>query len=106
MRWRPAAWCWPPTLPPVREVIEPGQNGLVEPLFDVDRLTETALRVLDDPATFAPLGRAARETIEEKYSLEVCIPPLAEFFESVAAKKTARVNQPLRARANRSGVTE
>ena len=47
-------------VPPVREVIEPGQNGLIEPLFDVDRLTETALRVLDDPAAFAPLGRAAR----------------------------------------------
>ena len=47
-------------VPPVREVIEPGQNGLVEPLFDVERLTETALRVLDDPAAFAPLGDAAR----------------------------------------------
>ncbi len=71
-------------VPPVREVIEPGQNGLVEPLFDVERLTETALRVLADPAEFAPLGRAARRTIEENYSLETCIPPLGAFFESVA----------------------
>jgi glycosyltransferase involved in cell wall biosynthesis len=71
-------------VPPVREVIEPGQNGLVEPLFDVDRLTETALRVLGDPAAFAPLGRAARRTIEEKYSLDACIAPLAGFFERVA----------------------
>ncbi len=31
-------------VPPVREVIEPGVTGLVEPLFDVDRLTATALR--------------------------------------------------------------
>jgi glycosyltransferase involved in cell wall biosynthesis len=68
-------------VPPVREVIEPGQNGLLEPLFDVERLTETALRVLDDPAEFAPLGRAARRTTEERYSLEVCVPPLKEFFE-------------------------
>jgi glycosyltransferase involved in cell wall biosynthesis len=70
---------------PVREVIRPGENGLVEPLFDVERLTETALKVLDDPAEFAPLGRAARRTIEEHYSLEVCIPPLKDFFERVAA---------------------
>ena len=48
-------------VPPVREVIEPGQNGLIEPLFDVDRLTETALRVLGDPAEFAPLGRGLAE---------------------------------------------
>jgi glycosyltransferase involved in cell wall biosynthesis len=75
-------------VPPVREVIEPGRNGLVEPLFDVERLTETALRVLTDPAAFAPLGRAARQTIEEKYSLDVCIPPLGDFFERVVNEKT------------------
>jgi glycosyltransferase involved in cell wall biosynthesis len=73
-------------VPPVRELIEPGQNGLVEPLFDVERLTETALRVLADPAAFAPLGRAARRTIEESYCLETCIPPLADFFERVVNK--------------------
>jgi glycosyltransferase involved in cell wall biosynthesis len=73
-------------VPPVREVIEPGQNGLIEPLFDVDRLTETALRVLEDPAAFSPLGLAARKTIEQNYSLEVCFPPLAQFLERVAAK--------------------
>jgi glycosyltransferase involved in cell wall biosynthesis len=70
----------------VREVIEPGRNGLLEPLFDIEGLTETALHVLERPAEFAPLGRAARQTIEEKYRLDVCIPPLAKFFESVAAK--------------------
>lgn len=73
-------------VPPVREVIRPGENGLVEPLFDVERLTETALAVLDDPAVFAPLGRAARQTIEERYGLETCIPPIKEFFERVAAR--------------------
>ena len=73
-------------VPPVREVIRPGQNGLVEPLFDVERLTETALKVLEDPAAFAPLGQAARRTIEEQYSLELCIPPLKDFFERVAAQ--------------------
>jgi glycosyltransferase involved in cell wall biosynthesis len=72
-------------VPPVREVLRPGENGLVQPLFDVERLTETALEVLDDPAEFAPLGRAARRTIEESYGLESCIPPLKGFFERVAA---------------------
>jgi glycosyltransferase involved in cell wall biosynthesis len=73
-------------VPPVREVIRPGENGLVEPLFDVERLTETALRVLDDPVEFAPLGQAARRTIEESYSIEVCIPRLNEFFARVASR--------------------
>jgi glycosyltransferase involved in cell wall biosynthesis len=71
---------------PVREVIEPGQNGLVAPLFDVDRLTEAALAVLDDPTAFAPLGQVARRTIEEKYSVDVCIPPLRNFLERAAGR--------------------
>jgi glycosyltransferase involved in cell wall biosynthesis len=72
-------------VPPVREVIEPGQSGLVEPLFDVDRLTETAVRILDDPATYAPLGTAARRRVEETYSLEVAIPDLKDYFERMAS---------------------
>ncbi len=72
-------------VPPVREVIEPGVNGLVEPLFDVDRLAETALRVLDDPAAFAPLGVEARRTIEARYSIETAIPALKDYFERVAS---------------------
>jgi len=78
-------------VPPVREVIDGGVNGLLEPLFDIDRLTATALKVLADPASFAPLGREARRTIEERYSVECCIPPLHDFFERVAAGGNTRV---------------
>ena len=70
---------------PVREVVEPGVNGLVEPFFDVDRLTETALKVLNNPADFAALGRAGRRTIEERYGIESCIPPIKGFFERVSS---------------------
>ncbi len=69
---------------PVVEVIEPGVNGLVEPLFDVDRMAETALKVLHDPAEFAPLGHAGRRTIEASYSLDAAIPRLKDFFERTA----------------------
>lgn len=77
-------------VPPVREVLRAGENGLVAPLFDVEVLTEQALAVLDDPAAYAPLGRAARRTIEESYSLEVCIPRLEDFFRRVAARERSR----------------
>jgi len=70
---------------PVREVIEPGVNGLVGPLFDVEALAGSALRVLDDPGAFAPLGRSARETIEARYSVDVAIPALKDYFERVAS---------------------
>lgn len=75
---------------PVREILEPGVHGLVEPLFDVDRLAETALRVLADPAGHAPLGRAARRRVEAHYSLDVAVPALKDYFERVAAAGVVR----------------
>jgi glycosyltransferase involved in cell wall biosynthesis len=71
---------------PVREVVEPGVQGLLEPLFDVDRLTAAALRVLDDPAGHRPLGQAGRALMETRYSLEVAIPALKTYFERRAAE--------------------
>jgi glycosyltransferase involved in cell wall biosynthesis len=72
---------------PVREVIEPGVNGLVEPLFDTERLAEAALGVLANPAEFWPLAQAARRTVEERYSLDVCAPGLQEYFERVCRRR-------------------
>ena len=74
----------------LREIVEPGVNGLVEPFFDVDRLTETALKVLDNPADFAELGRAGRHTIEQRYGIESCIPPIQSYFERVSSLRCSR----------------
>jgi glycosyltransferase involved in cell wall biosynthesis len=75
---------------PVREVIEPGVTGLLEPLFDVEALAATALRVLAAPAEHAPLGRAARELLQERYGLEQVLPGIMSFFARVAADGRAR----------------
>jgi len=69
---------------PVREVIEPDKTGLVAPLFDVDALCEKALPVLKDPAEFRPLGHAARTLMETRFSIDVCVPPLKDYFERIA----------------------
>ena len=74
---------------PVREVIEPGFNGLLEPLLDADRLTATALEVLARPAEFAGIRREARRTIEERYGIDACIPPIKDFLERVASGRGA-----------------
>ena len=77
-------------VPPVREVIEPGKTGLVEPLLDGERLAEAALKVLANPAECKPLGKAARALMERKYSLDVAMPALKDFFERVAGKAGRR----------------
>jgi glycosyltransferase involved in cell wall biosynthesis len=73
--------------PPVGEIIEPGKTGLVEPLMDSERLAETALKVLANPAQYKPLGRAAREMMEQHYSLDTTIPAIKDFFERVVQKR-------------------
>ncbi|MBI2807061.1 MAG: glycosyltransferase [Planctomycetes bacterium] len=67
--------------PPVREVIEPGKTGLLEDFFDVDRLSDQALRVLDAPGDFNPLGQAGVELIRNRYSLDVCLPRMLALYE-------------------------
>ncbi len=68
---------------PVIEVIEQERTGLVADFFDVDALTTQALRVLKDPHAYRPLGTAGRALVRERYSLEVTMPRLWEFFRRV-----------------------
>ncbi|WP_398325085.1 glycosyltransferase [Vulcanococcus sp.] len=58
---------------PVDEVIQHGHNGLIVPFSAHDQLAATLLQVLADPAGHAPLGLAARATVEQRYSLEGCV---------------------------------
>jgi len=76
-------------VPPAREVLTPGKTGLLAPPFDVDALAETAIRVLDDPAEFRPLGDAGRDLITRSYALETCVPNLKDFFERATQRSPA-----------------
>jgi len=66
---------------PVRELVTHERAGLLIPFFDVDAFTDTANRVLDDPATFKPLGTAGTELIRERYSLDVSLPQFVKLCE-------------------------
>lgn len=73
---------------PVREVITPEQNGLLAGFFDLESLTQQALRVLDDPQRFRTLGQAGVELIDERYSLERVLPKMLELFAQVVNGRT------------------
>ncbi len=61
--------------PPVQEVIEHGQNGLLVDFFDVAGLAAQVIEVLAQPAKFAHLGPAARQTVVQRYDLITqCLP--------------------------------
>ena len=67
--------------PPVREVIESGKTGLLAPFFDEGAFVDAANDVLDNPAAFAPLGRAGVELVRQKYSLDVSLPGFLNLCE-------------------------
>jgi glycosyltransferase involved in cell wall biosynthesis len=66
---------------PVREMIRPGQNGVLADFFDVDGLADRAGEVLDAPQDYKHLGRAGVELIRERYSLDVCLPRMLALYE-------------------------
>jgi glycosyltransferase involved in cell wall biosynthesis len=66
---------------PVREMIEHEKNGLLVDFFDIEGLVETASKVLDAPQAFKYLGQAGRQMIQERYSLDVCLPQMLQLYQ-------------------------
>jgi glycosyltransferase involved in cell wall biosynthesis len=67
--------------PPVQEFLDDGVHGLLADFYDVDGLTERALRVLRDPGQYRSLGEAARARVLERYELSLCVSQLVQFFQ-------------------------
>jgi len=66
---------------PVREMIKHEENGLLVDFFDVDGFANQAGKVLDAPAGYKPLGQAGSKMIQERYSLQVCLPQMLALYE-------------------------
>lgn len=72
-------------MPGVREVIEPGREGLLaEPLIAAD-LADKVRIVLDDPALARRMGRAGRDRAETLYALPVVVRSLVSLYEGLRA---------------------
>jgi glycosyltransferase involved in cell wall biosynthesis len=65
---------------PVEELIEHGKNGLLTDFFNPQALAETIADALDRKEELAYLGRAARQTIIDRYDLQrICLPAQLDF---------------------------
>ncbi|HEU5192825.1 MAG TPA: glycosyltransferase [Methylomirabilota bacterium] len=73
---------------PVREVIRHETNGLLADFFDVEGLAAQAVKALRDPGEYRALGRAGREEIEARYSLEQTFPQVWDLFMRTMSKRT------------------
>jgi glycosyltransferase involved in cell wall biosynthesis len=59
---------------PVREVIEDGKSGILVPFHESAAVAEAVIAVLSEPSHYASFGRAARQTVAERYDERICVP--------------------------------
>jgi len=72
-------------MPGVREVIEPGVEGLLaEPLLASD-VAEKVRRLLDDPSLARRMGTAGRHRAEQKYGLATVAGQLLKLYADLIA---------------------
>jgi glycosyltransferase involved in cell wall biosynthesis len=65
---------------PVKEMIQDGKNGLLADFFSPEEFAAKAIDVLKDPAAYRPLGRAAEEMIQQRYSLDAVLPSMLDLY--------------------------
>lgn len=76
---------------PVRDVLKEGENGYRLPPYDIQAWVERILAILESPASTQSLRHAARQTAVSHYSLDVCLPKLADFL--LAEKPSAPIER-------------
>ena len=82
-----AAACGVPTIASdvggLPEVIDPGSNGFLLPVGDVDAMAAAALTLFGDAKRERAFGEAARRSAETRYSASRIIPRYEAYYEEV-----------------------
>jgi glycosyltransferase involved in cell wall biosynthesis len=79
---------------PVREVIRPGENGMLVPFFGVEELAGRVIEALQQPTMFSAMREAARRFVIDHYdAAQVCLPRMLRLLDL----KTRATSPPPRA---------
>jgi glycosyltransferase involved in cell wall biosynthesis len=77
------------------EAMVDGVNGLLVPPGDATALAAAIARLLSDPPFAAALGRAARQTVEERFSADRMADATERLYVDLLAERRARRAEPL-----------
>lgn len=81
---------------PVREVIT-GENGMLVPFFDFEKLAERIVQVLARPRAFQPMRAEARRTAVEHFDLQrICLPKMLALIGDVHQRQRSQQKTKLR----------
>ncbi|HEY9852998.1 MAG TPA: glycosyltransferase family 4 protein [Leptolyngbyaceae cyanobacterium] len=78
--------------PPVAEVIQDGENGLLVDFFSPKQIADKICQVLDHPTRMAELRQKARQTALERYSHQVLLPQHIRLIQDVANGRLPELN--------------
>ena len=73
------------------EAVVDGVSGLLVEAGDSEALADSIARLLDDPPLALRLGRAARNTIEEQFSIERMVQATKALYQDLLARKHSHV---------------
>ncbi len=75
-----------PDIPPVKEVIKDGNNGIIGDFSTPEKIAEKIVVCLDYPSFMKEVKLKARKTIVEKYALKKVFPEYLNIIKKLVAK--------------------
>jgi glycosyltransferase involved in cell wall biosynthesis len=91
-------------IPGCREVVRPGDTGLLVPPHDVEALAAAIAELAQDPALRAAMGEAARAMIERQFAEAVIVCETLSLYRAALAERAAAERAGAqRARAQKAG---
>ena len=73
----------------IPEVVTDGESGFLSPVGDIEKMSQDALKLLNDEDMRLAFGRAGRESAVTRYSATEIIPLYIKFYEKVLGAKSA-----------------
>ncbi|MGJ4927582.1 glycosyltransferase family 4 protein [Bradyrhizobium sp. HKCCYLS2038] len=76
---------------PLREVVQPGENGMLVPFHAVDEIADRVSAVLKDRDRMQPMREAARRHVIENYDAErICVPKMRSLLAAEPPRPPSR----------------
>ena len=73
-----------------REIIQPGETGVLVPIGDIERLAAAISRLLEEKDKKVRLGKAAQQAVSAQFSVERMIDETEEIYRSAIKEESAR----------------
>jgi sugar transferase (PEP-CTERM/EpsH1 system associated) len=71
------------------ELVEEGRTGLLVPAGDVQAMAQALVTLASAPAAAAALGRAGRERVEQRFSLQAMVGAYQRLYDGLLGRSTA-----------------